>query len=186
MSFASKNVDKGSNFEPIFAFYGDAKLVSGGMSLQLSGSSVSSAGRVVYKYPIKLVKGNPTKLVSFETNFGFSLTSEEGDGLAFVMVPIGYPVNAFNGGSFGLLAEPIGRLKKAQFLFLERVSDRVTIGSVPKVCSFELVLKLAERKCIFLCKELTFDELAMKCFVFFLDNIEVAVAAILSSLSLRL
>ncbi|KAL3536472.1 hypothetical protein ACH5RR_004933 [Cinchona calisaya] len=116
VSFASKNVFKGPNFESMFAFYGDAKLVTTGvdMSVQLSGSVVPNSGRVLYKQPIKLFEGNPRKMVSFAMNFVFSLSSENGDGLAFVMAPAGYPVNVFDGGSFGLL---IG--SKHKFLAVE-------------------------------------------------------------------
>ncbi|KAL3531741.1 hypothetical protein ACH5RR_005262 [Cinchona calisaya] len=113
VSFASKS----SNFESLFAFHGDAKLVTGDdhMSVvQISGSVVPSAGRVLYRKPIKLVDGNPRKLVSFAMNFVFSLSSEKGDGLAFVMAPIGHPANVFDSGSFGLL---VG--SKIKFLAVE-------------------------------------------------------------------
>ncbi|CAI9098368.1 OLC1v1035000C1 [Oldenlandia corymbosa var. corymbosa] len=122
VSFASKDVDKGSYFESMFAFYGDAKLVGrdsgNGMSVRLSGSDGGgpSAGRVVYKHPMRLVvggNGNPRDMVSFETKFGFSL-SEKGDGLAFLMAPVEYPVNEFDGGSFGLLGK-----SKMKFLAVE-------------------------------------------------------------------
>lgn len=115
VSFASKNVDKSSNFESLFAFHGDAQLVTGDdMSVQISGSVIPSAGRILYKQPIKLAEGYPMKLVSFAMNFVFSLSSEKGDGLAFAMAPVGYPANVFDGGSFGLL---VG--SKLKFLAVE-------------------------------------------------------------------
>lgn len=115
VSFDSKNVDKSWNFESLFAFQGDAKLVAGdNMSVQISGSLVPSAGRVFYKKPINLVEGKPRKLVSFAMDFVFSLSGEKGYGLAFVMAPIGHPVNVSDNGSFGLL-----NASKINFLAVE-------------------------------------------------------------------
>ncbi|XAR68871.1 Non-specific serine/threonine protein kinase [Bertholletia excelsa] len=42
-------------------------------------------------------------MVSFSTCFTFSMSPENGDGLAFVVVPVRFPLNLFDGGSFGLL-----------------------------------------------------------------------------------
>ncbi|KAA8518982.1 hypothetical protein F0562_016244 [Nyssa sinensis] len=44
-------------------------------------------------------------MLSFSTYFSFSMSPENGDGLAFVMVPVGFPLNVFDGGSFGFLGE---------------------------------------------------------------------------------
>lgn len=68
----------------------------------------------MYKKPIKLFEGNPRKLVSFSTYFSFSISPDNGDGLAFSMVPIGFPVDLFDGSSFGLF--PRG-LEKSNFSF---------------------------------------------------------------------
>lgn len=121
VSFASENVDKDPNFESLFAFYGDAKLVSGrDKSVQLSGSVASSAGTVLYKEPIKLFERNSRKMVSFVMNFVFSLSSENGVGLAFVMAPVGNPVHVFDGGLSGVLAAG----GKVKFLAVEFETSR--------------------------------------------------------------
>ncbi|XP_059667901.1 L-type lectin-domain containing receptor kinase VIII.2-like [Cornus florida] len=114
-SFSFKNFDKDSNFESQLALYGDAKIDNGGSSVQLTGSSSSSAGRLIYKKPIKLGEGNPKRMVSFSSYFSFSISPENGDGLAFVMFPIGFPLNVFDGSSFGLLVERKIRVFTVEF-----------------------------------------------------------------------
>ncbi|KAK0583711.1 hypothetical protein LWI29_001861 [Acer saccharum] len=101
-SFFFKSFDKDPSFESSIALYGDAKVVNGGSSVQLTNSAGSSAGRVMYKKPIKLVEGNPRNLASFSTNFSFSMSKKSGDGLAFVMVPSGFRFSEFGNSSFGL------------------------------------------------------------------------------------
>ncbi|XP_016455271.2 lectin-like protein At3g16530 [Nicotiana tabacum] len=112
MSFDFENFGKDSNFKPELALYGDAKVVNGG--IQMSGSMGFSSGRILNKKSIKLVEKNPRKMMSFSMHFVFSLSRENGDGFAFVMVPIGYPFNMFDGGSFGLLG-----VRKMKFLAVE-------------------------------------------------------------------
>uniref|UniRef100_A0A5B6YVD0 Putative L-type lectin-domain containing receptor kinase VIII.2-like n=1 Tax=Davidia involucrata TaxID=16924 RepID=A0A5B6YVD0_DAVIN len=114
-SFSFKNFDKGSNFESQLGLYGDANVVNGGSSVQTSGSSSLSAGRLIYKKPIKLVERNPRTMFSFSTYFSFSTSPDNGDGLAFVMVPIGFPLNVFGSGSFGLLGERKFRFVGVEF-----------------------------------------------------------------------
>ncbi|KAL5550143.1 hypothetical protein UlMin_000319 [Ulmus minor] len=96
--FLFPELGKDPKFDSVVALFGDAKVVNGGSAVQLS-----SAGRVIYKKPIKLVEGKPQKLVSFSTSFSFSVSPENGDGLAFVMVPSAFNGNVFYNGSFGLL-----------------------------------------------------------------------------------
>ncbi|KAL0423441.1 UNVERIFIED_CONTAM: L-type lectin-domain containing receptor kinase VIII.2 [Sesamum radiatum] len=84
LTFSFKNFGKDSNFESQFALYGDAEVASYGMSVQMAGSGVSTAGR------------------------------ENGDGLAFVMLPSGFPLNVFDGGPMGMLVE-----RKMKFLAVE-------------------------------------------------------------------
>nr|GMC97609.1 L-type lectin-domain containing receptor kinase VIII.2-like [Ipomoea batatas] len=106
LSFAFKNFGKDSNFDSLIALYGDIKVVNDSLSIEIDGSEMSpGAGRIMSKKPIKLVEGKPRKLVSFSTYFAFSLSRLSGDGLAFVMLPDGYPFNVFDGdgGSFGVL-----------------------------------------------------------------------------------
>lgn len=82
---------------------GNSKFSKGNSSIEITGFSKSSVGRVFYKTPIKLVEGKPKRPLSFTTRFVFSISPEKGDGLAFVMVPLGYPLDLFDGGSFGML-----------------------------------------------------------------------------------
>ncbi|KAD3068347.1 hypothetical protein R6Q59_017736 [Mikania micrantha] len=104
-SFSFQNFNKSSSFESVLALYGDAKVEHDGSSIQLTGPLESSAGRVIFKNPIKFYGGIPKKLVSFSTYFSFSISSgsRNGDGLAFVVFSDGYPVDLFDdNGSYGL------------------------------------------------------------------------------------
>ncbi|KAI3772638.1 hypothetical protein L6452_03828 [Arctium lappa] len=108
-SFSFNNFGPNSSFQSVLSLYGDAKVVNGSnSSVQLTDSLVSSGGRLIYKNPIKFYHGIPEKLVSFSTNFSFSMSlnsSNGGDGLAFVVFSDGYPVDSFDdddNGSFGL------------------------------------------------------------------------------------
>ncbi|CAK9133928.1 unnamed protein product [Ilex paraguariensis] len=114
-SFSFKNFGKESNFESELALYGDAKVANDSLSVQITGSSISGAGRVMYKIPIKLGVGEPKQMLSFSTYFSFSLSPKNGDGLAFVMVPFGFPLNVFDGGSFGMLRETKMRVLGVEF-----------------------------------------------------------------------
>ncbi|KAI3473173.1 hypothetical protein Pfo_029888 [Paulownia fortunei] len=114
LTFSFKNFGKDSNFESQLALYGDAKVANDNMSVQIAGSGVSSAGRFICKKPINLVEGNSRNMVSFSNYFVFSMSRENGEGLAFVMLPFGFPLNVFDGGSMGMLGE-----RKMKFLAVE-------------------------------------------------------------------
>ncbi|KAF2288580.1 hypothetical protein GH714_008769 [Hevea brasiliensis] len=101
-SFSFESFDKNSNFESVIALYGDANAVNNGSALQLTSSVSSSAGRVMYKKPIKLVEGKPVSLVSFSTYFSFLMSPDNGDGLAFVMVSDAFNASSFSNIPFGL------------------------------------------------------------------------------------
>ena len=101
-SFSLNSFGKDPSFESDFALYGDAKVVNGGSSVQLSGPASSSAGRFVYKRPVRVVEGNPRNSVSFSTYFSFSMSPGNGGGFAFAVFPSGFPLNVLNGSSFGL------------------------------------------------------------------------------------
>ncbi|KAD5317511.1 hypothetical protein E3N88_17457 [Mikania micrantha] len=102
-SFSFNDFGQNSRFDSVLALYGDAKAVNDGSSLQLTAPFNSSAGRVIYRNPIKFYAGKPKKLVSFSTYFSFSISSDSnGDGLDFVVFSDGYPVDLFDdNGSFG-------------------------------------------------------------------------------------
>ncbi|KAL7583560.1 L-type lectin-domain containing receptor kinase VIII.2 [Lactuca sativa] len=93
-SFSLNNFGKNSTFHSFLALYGDAKVVNDGSSLQLTAPLPASAGRVIYKKPIKIYGGIPKKLVSISTYFSFSISN--GNHLAFVLFPYGYPMNLFD------------------------------------------------------------------------------------------
>ncbi|KAL4557953.1 hypothetical protein LXL04_036149 [Taraxacum kok-saghyz] len=93
-SFSLNNFGENSTFPSFLALYGDAKVDNGGSSLQLTGPVLSSAGRVIYKKPIKIYGGIPEKSVSISTYFSFSISN--GNHLAFVLFPYGYPLNLFD------------------------------------------------------------------------------------------
>lgn len=105
-SFSFSKLSKDSGFESNVTLYGDAKFVNGGYAVQLTRSISSSSGLLMLKKPIKLVQGNyPQKLVSFYTHFKFSLSSVNGDGLAFVIVPSAFSGHIFCNCSFGLFMD---------------------------------------------------------------------------------
>ena len=79
--------------------YGDAKVIDGGSSVQITGLLIYSARRVMFKKPIQFLEGNLKDMLYF------SISPRNEDGLAFVMVPIRFPRNVFDGGSFGLFGE---------------------------------------------------------------------------------
>ncbi|KAK9289615.1 hypothetical protein L1049_007772 [Liquidambar formosana] len=162
-SFSFKGFDKDPNFESNISLFGDAKVANGGSSswVQLTRSASSSAGRLMYKKPIKLVEGNPSKLVSFSTYFSFSMSPENGDGLAFAIVPIGFPVSVFDGSSFGLspglekrkfgfFAVEFDTYKNAKYGDLNENHVGVDVGSlvsarVKNVSSINIVLNSGNR-----------------------------------------
>ncbi|XP_073135260.1 lectin-like protein [Henckelia pumila] len=113
-SFDLKIFGPDTNFSRLIALYGDAKVVNGSRSVQISGSGAFSAGRMICRKPINLVEGYPRKVVSFSVYFEFSMSGGNGDGLAFIMIPIGFPLNVFNGGSMGMFVE-----KEMKFLAVE-------------------------------------------------------------------
>ncbi|KAF4356957.1 hypothetical protein F8388_015933 [Cannabis sativa] len=112
-SFSFPQFGKDPKFYSKISLYGDAKVIHGDdVAVQLTDRVSSSAGRVIYKKPIKLVEeGKPQKLVSFSTNFSFALSPGTGNGLAFVMLPTSFSVKTFYNSSFGL---PIGFVEKGK------------------------------------------------------------------------
>ncbi|KAL0344494.1 UNVERIFIED_CONTAM: hypothetical protein Sradi_4280700 [Sesamum radiatum] len=105
LGFSFKNFGEDSNFESQLALCGDAKVADDGMSVQLAGSGVSTAGRIIYKKPINLVEENSRNMVSFSNYFVFSMSREYGDSLAFIMLPFGFPLNVLDSGSMGMLRD---------------------------------------------------------------------------------
>ncbi|CAL0328260.1 unnamed protein product [Lupinus luteus] len=104
-SFSFTDFEKDPNFESILALYGNAKVINGGSELLLSSGHGSSgaSGKIMTRKPIKLVEGKTMELNSFSTYFEFSISLDDVNGLAFVMVPSGFEGEVFdNSSSFGL------------------------------------------------------------------------------------
>ncbi|KAA0045070.1 hypothetical protein IC582_020333 [Cucumis melo] len=97
-SFSLSGFHGDPQFELNVALYGGAAVVGGG-ALQLASSS---GGRIIYKKPIRLLRGKPRRLMSFSTDFSFSLSPNSGEnGLGFVIVPSSFNVSSFGDGPFG-------------------------------------------------------------------------------------
>eukprot|EP00262_Sarcandra_glabra_P021340 TRINITY_DN8972_c0_g1_i1.p1 TRINITY_DN8972_c0_g1~~TRINITY_DN8972_c0_g1_i1.p1 ORF type:complete len:354 (-),score=40.70 TRINITY_DN8972_c0_g1_i1:167-1228(-) len=101
-SFSFNAFHKNPNFNSEIAVFGDVEI--GDSFVRITRPSPSRGpGRIMYRKPIQFVEGNPRKSVSFSTYFSFSISPGDGDGLAFVVLPHGFPFECNEGGSFGLL-----------------------------------------------------------------------------------
>ncbi|KAF8370028.1 hypothetical protein HHK36_009637 [Tetracentron sinense] len=93
-------------------YQGHAFLLDGSIQLtrnQLDGSLTMSAGRAIYKEPVRLWDSKTRRLTDFTTHFSFIIqatnTSFPGDGLAFFLAPSNssFPADSF-GGALGLIS----------------------------------------------------------------------------------
>ncbi|KAF5750877.1 lectin-like protein [Tripterygium wilfordii] len=143
-SFFFKRFDKDPNFDSSIALYGDAKVVGERASVQLTASVSKSAGRIMYRKPMKLVEGKPRQLASFSTYFSFSMSHDKGDGLAFVMVTNGFDANVFGNSSFGfpvefgisdsrIIAIEFDSFKDARYADLNENHVGIDVGSLKSV-----------------------------------------------------
>ncbi|XVE76487.1 hypothetical protein DITRI_Ditri12bG0177100 [Diplodiscus trichospermus] len=160
-SFAFKSFGKDPNFESNIALYGDAHVANDGSWIQLTNSVSWSAGRVMYKKPIKLVEGKVGNFASFSTYFSFSMSRENGDGLAFVMIPSSFNVDVLGNSSFGIslgleknksgiVAVEFDTLKDASYGDLNENHVGIDVGSLASVrvrnlSSVNLVLNNGEK-----------------------------------------
>ncbi|KAG7634354.1 Concanavalin A-like lectin/glucanase domain superfamily [Arabidopsis suecica] len=89
-SFSFTSSGKNASFESEdFALYGDAKLVDGGSSIQLTDSVSHGGGRVIYKKPIDSMKNIKFEyFTGFSTFFSFSISPNRGGRLGFVVFPV--------------------------------------------------------------------------------------------------
>lgn len=87
---------------------GDARFTNNSSCIQLTDSRISSpsSGFLFQKKPIRLFSSNSKsrKPVSFSTDFIFSISPHNGDGLAFLVVPRNF-LSKFSRESFGVLKE---------------------------------------------------------------------------------
>ncbi|KAL8050263.1 hypothetical protein ABFX02_06G071700 [Erythranthe guttata] len=87
---------------------GDARFTNNSSCIQLTNPKISSpsSGFLTQGKPIKLFSSNskPRTPISFSTDFTFSISPHNGDGMAFLVVPRNF-VSKFPSGSFGVLKE---------------------------------------------------------------------------------
>lgn len=97
--------NKTPNFEPGIALFGDAQLVDGGSCVKLTRPSISSSGLVLRREPFRLVAPDLHGPTSFSTEFAFSISPGNGDGIVLVLVPADFGSKFSGHGSFGLSKE---------------------------------------------------------------------------------
>ncbi|OIT33479.1 PREDICTED: L-type lectin-domain containing receptor kinase S.4-like [Nicotiana attenuata] len=132
VSIFSFSIGLSSHFDPNLGLIGDAKITKDGSFVQLTDSSKSSlsSGFVFQRIPFKFLDSN-----SFSTDFSFSISPHNGDGLSFVIVPTDFP-SKFSKKMFGLSNER--RFFGVEFdtLLNENVGDKsanhvgVNVGSL--------------------------------------------------------
>ncbi|XP_073305795.1 L-type lectin-domain containing receptor kinase VIII.1-like [Primulina huaijiensis] len=105
--FALSVTDK-PQFGSDFVLIGDAKFTNDSSIVQLTDPIISSpsSGFLFRKRPIKFFNSysKSRKPVSFSTDFSFSISPQNGDGLAFLVVPRSM-LARFSKGGFGVLEE---------------------------------------------------------------------------------
>ncbi|KAH7548174.1 hypothetical protein JRO89_XS14G0077900 [Xanthoceras sorbifolium] len=103
--FAVQTLTDNPNFDPEVAVLGDAKFVDDNSHVQLTGLWLSSSGLLIHNKPFKLFDPSRSKPKSFSTDFTFSMSPGEGDGLAFVVLPYNSAFRFVGRGSFGISSE---------------------------------------------------------------------------------
>lgn len=97
------NDEKNPDFNSDFALLGDAQIANGGTFVNLTSPSLGSgSGQIVHKKPFKFLESESSKPVSFSTDFTFSISPGDGDGLAYVIFPTGEFSKVFDNGLFGI------------------------------------------------------------------------------------
>lgn len=89
-AFSLKIVSNNANFHPEIALFGDAEIAAGGAHVQLTRPSSSSSGLLRCSRPFKFFEGNARTAASFSAEFSFSISPENGDGIALVFAPEGF------------------------------------------------------------------------------------------------
>ena len=105
-SFAHQALDSNPSFDPHISLFGDAKIEDGGSHVQLTRHHAPSSGLLLLDKPFKFTEErNVGRPMSFSTEFSFSMSPGNGDGLAFVLIPNGFHTRFQGQGSFGLFGE---------------------------------------------------------------------------------
>lgn len=100
------NADKNPNFNSDFTLLGDAQIANAGNFVNLTSpsSGSGSSGQIIYNNPFKFLDATSSKpIISFSTEFTFTITAGDGDGIAFVVFPSGGELSqVFGQGYFGV------------------------------------------------------------------------------------
>lgn len=92
-------------FDPNLLLLGDAQLVDSASAVQLTDpASSSTSGLLIRSKTFKFCSSNSKKPMSFSTDFVFSISPHDGDGLALIIVPPDFS-SKFSRDGFGLSRE---------------------------------------------------------------------------------
>ncbi|KAE8663003.1 hypothetical protein F3Y22_tig00113123pilonHSYRG00009 [Hibiscus syriacus] len=105
-SFAHPALDNNLCFDPHISLFGDARVVDGSSTVQITRSHALSSGLLLLDKPFKsTLAWNVGRPTSFSTEFSFSIAPGNSDGLAFVLIPNGFHTRFQGQGIFGLSGE---------------------------------------------------------------------------------
>ncbi|KAE8679474.1 hypothetical protein F3Y22_tig00111402pilonHSYRG01526 [Hibiscus syriacus] len=105
-SFAHQAFDNNPSFDPLISLFGDARVVDGSSTVQITRSHAPSSGLLLLDKPFKsTLARNVDQPTSFSTEFSFSIAPGNSDGLAFVLIPNGFHTRFQGQGIFGLSGE---------------------------------------------------------------------------------
>ncbi|KAM7491958.1 hypothetical protein LguiA_034879 [Lonicera macranthoides] len=106
-----------SNFDSDLSLFGDAAVSNANSpSIQLTLSKFpksSSSGLLIHTNPFKFYQSNPNNPISFSTDFTFSISPHNGDGLALIIVPTDFP------SKFSRKSSSFGLSRESRFLGIE-------------------------------------------------------------------
>ncbi|KAA8534127.1 hypothetical protein F0562_031680 [Nyssa sinensis] len=105
LSFSFQTLETNPSFDSDIALFGDAEIVDGGSFIQLTHPKASSSGLLLYSKPFKFLKSSPRQPMSFSMEFTFSISPQNGDGLALIIVPTDFTSKFPGKSSFGLSRE---------------------------------------------------------------------------------
>jgi hypothetical protein len=100
-SSSSHFLSNNPNFDPDIDLFGDAKILAdhsgNGTHVKLTHKSSLTAGLLLRRHPITF-----SNLTSFSVEFTFSISSDSGDGLLFILIPHDLAAAFPGNGSYGL------------------------------------------------------------------------------------
>ncbi|KAI4306780.1 hypothetical protein L6164_030028 [Bauhinia variegata] len=101
----SSSLNTNPNFDPEIDIFGDARVVDDGSCVTLTRPSASSSGLLLHTTPIRFADGVSSNPTSFSTEFSFSISPDNGDGLLLALVPGNVSPKFPGKGTFGLSLE---------------------------------------------------------------------------------